>query len=69
MDSLDKSIEVASGELPPFEDPRVQVVYELLADPDNCPPNIDEHWEGYLARRIVQALYDAPPQSDGVKHD
>lgn len=38
-----------------WDDPRVQIVYRILCD-DNAPPNLDDHWEGYAARRIVAAL-------------
>lgn len=37
-----------------FDDPRVQVVYEILCA-DEAPPK-GEHWEGFIARRIVDAL-------------
>lgn len=43
--------------LPDFEDPRVQVVYKLLCDLTE-PPG-DEHWEGFVARRIVAAIGDS----------
>jgi hypothetical protein len=39
----------------PFEDPRVQAVYGVLCDTDTLPPE-GEHWEGFVARRIVNAL-------------
>lgn len=42
-----------------FNDPRVQIVYELLCD-GQCPDNSAEHWEGWIARRIVGALSAAP---------
>lgn len=44
--------------LPPFNDPRVRVVYEVLCDTSEAgsPPTAAEHWEGYTARRIVAAL-------------
>jgi hypothetical protein len=48
-------------ELPEFEDPRVQIVYELMCDPDE-PPNPEEHWEGWKSRRIVAALFRDLPQ-------
>jgi hypothetical protein len=38
-----------------WEDPDVQLVYQLLCDTDFLPPS-DEHWEGFCARRIVAAL-------------
>ena len=37
-----------------FDDPRVQTVYEILCA-DAAPPK-GEHWEGFIARRIVDAL-------------
>ncbi len=51
-----------------FDDPKVQVVYAILCD-DAGPPK-GEHWEGFAARRIVDALSadsvleDAAPLSD-----
>lgn len=40
---------------PLFHDPDVQKVYRVLSD--NTPvPNLEEHWEGWVARRIVAAL-------------
>lgn len=46
------------SQMPDWEDARVQIVYGMLADmephlegkPDN------EHWEGWMARKIVAAL-------------
>lgn len=38
-----------------WEDPRVQVVYRILCDTETGPPP-EEHWEGFLARRIIAAL-------------
>lgn len=43
----------------PFTDPRVQIVYGLLADSEAMPPD-GQHWEGWVARRIVDALAAAP---------
>ncbi|OZI38994.1 hypothetical protein CEG14_05515 [Bordetella genomosp. 1] len=48
------SAPAAVSNLPAFESPAVQAVYELLCD-DQRPP-IGEHWEGFVARRIVQRL-------------
>lgn len=45
-----------------FSDPRVQIVYEILCD-DNTPPTLEQHWEGWAARKIVDALAAAPPQA------
>jgi Lar family restriction alleviation protein len=44
-----------------FDDPRVQGVYELLCEPANPPAG--EHWEGFIARKIVDLLAtrDAAP--------
>ena len=38
-----------------FDDPQVQAVYEILCDDDEAKPR-EEHWQGYKARRIVDAL-------------
>lgn len=40
--------------LPDWNDPRVQVVYEILGD-ETAPPG-NEHQDGFDARRIVAAL-------------
>ena len=37
-----------------WEDPRVQKVYDILCS-DEMPPD-GQHWEGWTARRIVDAL-------------
>lgn len=43
--------------LPEWEDPRVQIVYKILCDPElNTTPNPEEHWEGWVSRQIVAAL-------------
>jgi hypothetical protein len=42
----------------PFTDPRVQKVYEILCSSDDVPPR-GEHWEGWVARRIVDAIAPA----------
>jgi hypothetical protein len=47
------------SELPDWEDPRVQIVYELLCA-DLVPPGND-HWEGWVARHIVAALNQSSP--------
>ena len=44
-----------NDELPEFKDPLVQIVYGLLCS-NEAPPNPQEHWEGWVARRIVAAL-------------
>ena len=41
-----------------FEDPKVQTVYNVLCAED-APPE-GQHWEGWVARKIVDALYAAP---------
>ena len=38
-----------------WDDPDVQIVYELLCDTAETPPE-GEHYEGWVARRIVAAL-------------
>lgn len=48
-----------------FEDSRTQAVYEVLVN-DNYPPACgNEHWEGWKARLIVDALFpiEAPAHS------
>ena len=45
---------------PKFSDPRVQKVYDILCANDEPPEG--EHWEGFIARRIVDAL-DAQPEA------
>ena len=40
--------------LPEWADPDVQAVYKILCD-DETPPD-GEHWEGFIARRIVAKL-------------
>lgn len=37
-----------------WDDPRVQRVYEVLCSNEAPPP--EQHWEGWVARRIVDAL-------------
>lgn len=37
-------------------DPLVQQVYEILCDTDDTPHDPAEHWEGWIARRITDAL-------------
>lgn len=47
----------------PFDDPRVQKVYDIICG-DNHPPE-DEHWDGYVSRLIVDALFhDEPMKPD-----
>lgn len=42
-----------------FEDARAQKVYEIICG-DHHPP-YGEHWDGYVARLIVDALFPAEP--------
>ena len=42
-------------ELAEWDDPQVQIAYRILCD-DQGPPNLEEHWEGWVARRIIAAL-------------
>lgn len=49
-----------SEALADWDDPRTQTVYEILCDPDE-PPNPEEHWEGWKARRIVAAVASWQP--------
>lgn len=37
-----------------FEDPLVQTVYAILCD--TAPPPAEEHWEGWVSRRIVTEI-------------
>ena len=45
-----------------FDDPKVQAVYEILCN-DEAPPK-GEHWEGFMARRIVDALAQPEQEPD-----
>jgi hypothetical protein len=50
-----------------FDDPRVQLVHAILCDDNDYPPTEplkQQHWEGWVARRIVDRLFTAPQQSD-----
>ncbi len=38
-----------------WDDPDVQTVYDILCDTSMAPPD-GEHYEGFMARRIVAAL-------------
>jgi hypothetical protein len=42
-----------------WDDPRVQAVYQVLCSDEAPPP--EQHWEGFLARRIVDALAAQQP--------
>lgn len=48
--------ELEDEKLPDWEDERVQIVYRVMCE-DKMPPNPEEHWEGYLSRRIIAALF------------
>ena len=43
-------------DLPPFDDPKVQLVFEMLCD-DTPPPNPEHRWESWYAKRIIAALF------------
>lgn len=47
---------------PAFDDPRVQAVYGILCDDADWPPKDEpqQHWEGWIARRIVERLFQEP---------
>ena len=51
----------------PFDDPKVQAVYAILCD-DAEPPK-GEHWEGFAARRIVDALSADSVLEDAARLD
>jgi len=48
---------IAERSLPDFADLEVQTVYQILCDIEAVPPE-GEHWEGFVACRIVGALRD-----------
>ena len=50
--------DVIDPPLPNFDDPRVQLVYEILCDTELEGKPRAEHWEGWQARQIVSALQD-----------
>jgi hypothetical protein len=43
-------------DLPPFDAPKVQLVFEILCD-DTPPPDPEHRWESWYAKRIVAALF------------
>lgn len=45
-----------------FDNPLVQRVYEVLTD--ECEPPEGEHWEGFVARRIVETLLHGDCKAD-----
>lgn len=47
-----------AGPAAEFNDPRVKMVYELLCGEEPPPPG--QHWEGWVSRRIVDALAVTP---------
>lgn len=55
-------------QMPAIADPRVQEVYKILCDDDVNPPE-EEHWEGFVARRIVAALSAPPNEARWVDAD
>ena len=48
------AVQPSAGSLPPFDDANVQTVYGLLCSTEAPPAG--EHWEGWLARKIIAAL-------------
>jgi hypothetical protein len=54
MESADRF--PCDDDLPSFDDPRVQVVFEILCD-DTPPPNPEHRWESWYAKRVVAALF------------
>lgn len=48
-----------------WSDPDVQMVYQMLCDTEDLPPDWpDAHWEGWLARRIVAELRNRNQKND-----
>ena len=47
-----------------FDDPRVQTVYKILCSP--VQPPADEHWEGFTARLIADALATPADELDAA---
>ena len=43
-------------DLPPFDDPKVQLVFDILCD-DTPPPDPEHRWESWYAKRIIAALF------------
>lgn len=63
-------------DLPAWEDADVQIVYEMLCDDAlNTPPNLEEHWEGWISRNIVAALRSrtgpaaTPPSVESIRRE
>ena len=46
-----------------FDDHRVQVVYDILCSEESPPEG--EHWEGFVATKIVKALF---PENNIIPH-
>lgn len=45
-----------------WDDPVVQLIYKVLTDDDDVPPPGNQHWEGWMARRIADVIEGrAPP--------
>lgn len=53
-----------------FDDPKVQAVYTILCDDADWPPkeNPQQHWEGWIARRIVDALLADSVLEDAARY-
>jgi hypothetical protein len=52
--AIDASLGLHTTQSVDFEDPRVQIVYDILCEAVMTPEG--EHWEGFAARKIVDAL-------------
>ena len=52
----------------PFDDPSAQLVYKLLTDDEDVPAG-NQHWEGWIARRIVDVLEGRAPPPGPVEGD
>lgn len=54
-----------------FDDPKVQAVYAILCDDADWPPkeNPQQHWDGWIARRIVDALLADSVLEDAARLD
>lgn len=50
-----------------FSDPQVQIAYAVLVDSEAAPPT-GEHWEGFAARRIIDALRQAGQEPVMIYH-
>jgi hypothetical protein len=52
----------------PFDDPSAQLVYKLLTDDQDVPPG-NQHWEGWIARRIVDVLEGRAPPPGPIERE